>query len=95
MTFSPITELGISRSSPLKSSVSTLLTISLIFSADTGRLWHTVERSDVCAVPACSVVVEAVIAFEIAKAFLDKFSGDCMADVKAYYDVYMNRIKNF
>ena len=33
----------------------------------------TVERSDVCAVPACSVVVEAVIAFEIAKAFLDKF----------------------
>ena len=55
----------------------------------------TVERSDVCAVPACSVVVEAVIAFEIAKAFLDKFSGDCMADVKAYYDVYMNRIKNF
>ena len=55
----------------------------------------TVERSDVCAVPACSVVVEAVIAFEIAMAFLDKFSGDCMADVKAYYDVYMNRIKNF
>ena len=42
-----------------------------------------------------TVVVEAVIAFEIAKAFLDKFSGDCMADVKAYYDVYMNRIKNF
>ena len=29
----------------------------------------TVERSDVCTVPACSVVVEAVIAFEIAKAF--------------------------
>ncbi len=55
----------------------------------------TVERSDVCAVPACSVVVEAVTAFEITKAFLDKFSGDCMEDVKAYYDAYMNRIKNF
>ena len=55
----------------------------------------TVERSDVCAVPACSVVVEAVVAFEITKAFLDKFSGDCMADVKAYYDIYMDRIKNF
>ncbi len=55
----------------------------------------TVERSDVCAVPACSVVVEAVVAFEIAKAFLDKFSGDCMDDIKAYYDIYTNRISKF
>ena len=55
----------------------------------------TVERSDVCAVPACAVVVEAAVAFEITKAFLDKFSGDCMEDVRAYYDAYMNRIKNF
>lgn len=55
----------------------------------------TVERSDVCAVPACAVVVEAAVAFEIAKAFLDKFSGDCMADVRAYYEAYKNRIKNF
>jgi chorismate synthase len=53
----------------------------------------TVERSDVCAVPACSVVVEAAVAFEITKAFLDKFSGDCMADVKAYYDAYKERIE--
>lgn len=55
----------------------------------------TVERSDVCAVPACSVVVEAVVAFEITKAFLDKFSGDCMEDVKAYYDIYMDRMSKF
>lgn len=55
----------------------------------------TVERSDVCAVPACSVVVEAVVAFEIAKAFLDKFSGDCMADIKSYYNAYTDRISKF
>lgn len=55
----------------------------------------TVERSDVCAVPACSVVVEAAVAFEITKAFLDKFGGDCMDDVKAYYDAYMKRIKEY
>ncbi len=55
----------------------------------------SVERSDVCAVPACAVVVEAVVAVEITKAFLDKFNGDCMADVKAYYDAYMKRISNF
>lgn len=53
----------------------------------------SVERSDICAVPACSVVVEAAVAFEITKAFLDKFNGDCMEDVKAYYDAYMTRVK--
>ena len=55
----------------------------------------TVERSDVCAVPACSVVVKAVVAFEIAKAFLDKFNGDCMSDVKSYYNQYISRIKEY
>lgn len=55
----------------------------------------TVERSDVCAVPACAVVVEAAVAFEIAKAFLEKFSGDCMADIKNYFEGYMERIKKF
>lgn len=55
----------------------------------------TVERSDICAVPACSVVVEAAVAFEITKAFLEKFSGDCMEDIRAYYNIYMNRIKEF
>ncbi len=52
----------------------------------------SVERSDACAVPACAVVVEAAVAFEITKFFLDKFNGDCLADVKAYYDCYQNRI---
>lgn len=54
-----------------------------------------VERSDICAVPACSIVVEEVVAFEIAKAFLDKFSGDCMKDVTSYYNSYMDRIAQY
>ncbi len=54
----------------------------------------SVERSDTCAVPACSVVVESVVAFEIARAFLDKFSGDCLEDIKASYEQYINRLKN-
>lgn len=54
-----------------------------------------VERSDVCAVPACAVVVESVVAFELAKAFLEKFSGDCMEDVRAYYDIYQKRITQY
>ncbi len=55
----------------------------------------SVERSDACAVPACAVVVEAVTAFEIANAFLEKFGGDCMDDIKASYDAYLDRINNY
>ena len=55
----------------------------------------SVERSDACAVPACAVVVEAAAAFEIANAFLEKFGGDCMADIRSSYDAYMERIKNY
>jgi chorismate synthase len=55
----------------------------------------TVERSDVCAVPAASVVAEAVVAIEIANAFLEKFGGDSMAEIKRNYDGYCNYLKTF
>lgn len=41
------------------------------------------ERSDVCAVPAASVVAENVVAFEVARAWLDKFAGDTLEEVRA------------
>jgi chorismate synthase len=47
------------------------------------------ERSDVCAVPAASVVVENVVAFEIARVFLEKFGGDTLREVRAAYDHYL------
>lgn len=50
-------------------------------------------RSDVCAVPAAGVVAEAAVAFELAKAFKEKFGGDSMEDMKKSYDAYMKRIK--
>ena len=46
------------------------------------------ERSDVCAVPAASVIVEAVVAFEIAAALIDKFGGDSVAEMKARYELF-------
>ena len=55
----------------------------------------SVERSDVCAVYAASVVLESVVAFEIAKAFLEKFGSDCMEDIKSSYNQYIKRIENF
>jgi len=47
------------------------------------------ERSDVCAVPAASVVAENAVAFEIARAFLEKFAGDTLREVRAAYDAYL------
>jgi chorismate synthase len=47
------------------------------------------ERSDICATPAASVVAEHVVAFEIARAFLDKFAGDTLREVRAAYDFYL------
>ena len=43
------------------------------------------ERSDVCAVPAASVVAQNVVAFELAKALMDKFGGDSLAEVRNNY----------
>ncbi|MFH1798038.1 MAG: chorismate synthase [Candidatus Omnitrophota bacterium] len=52
-----------------------------------------VERSDVCAVLACSVIAEAVSAFGIAAAFLEKFGNDSMADIRRGYEAYIKRLK--
>lgn len=41
------------------------------------------ERSDICAVPAASVIVENVVAFEIAAALVDKFGGDSLTEMQA------------
>jgi len=46
------------------------------------------ERSDVCAVSACSVIVENVVAFEVAAALVDKFGGDSVAEMRARWNLY-------
>ncbi len=48
------------------------------------------ERSDVCAVSAASVIVESVVAFEIAVALVDKFGGDSLEEMKARYQLFMD-----
>lgn len=53
-----------------------------------------VERSDTCAVPAALVVAEAVVAIEIATAFLDKFGGDSLAEIKRNYNGYCEQVRN-
>lgn len=50
----------------------------------------TYERSDVCAVPAASVVCESMVAFEIARAFLEKFGEDSIDEVKRNFEGYLS-----
>ncbi len=47
------------------------------------------ERSDACAVPAASVIIENVVAFEIARAMADKFAGDSIGEMRCNYDQYL------
>jgi len=51
-----------------------------------------VERSDVAAVEALSVVAEASVAFELARAAREKFGGDALGDFVAAHSAYLERI---
>ncbi|MCZ6799195.1 MAG: chorismate synthase, partial [Nitrospirae bacterium] len=55
----------------------------------------TVERSDICTVPAAGVVGEAVIAYEMANAMVEKFGGDSLEEMKRNFDAYQEYVRNF
>jgi chorismate synthase len=55
----------------------------------------TVERSDVCAVPAAAVVAEAVVAIELARALLEKFGGDSVSELRRSHAAWMEQIRAF
>lgn len=55
----------------------------------------SIERSDSCAVPAAAVVAEAVVAWEVASALLDKFGSDFIDEIKENIERYEERVKNF
>jgi chorismate synthase len=50
------------------------------------------ERSDVCAVPAASVVAEQMVAFVLAGEYIRKFGGDTVDDLMASLDHYRERV---
>jgi chorismate synthase len=51
------------------------------------------ERADVCALPAASVIGEAVAAFEIARAMREKFGGDSLSETKKNYSGYLDYLR--
>ena len=50
------------------------------------------ERSDVCAVSACSVIVENVVAFSMAAALVDKFGSDSIEEMQARWKLYQQLV---
>ncbi len=59
------------------------------------RFKASIERSDICAVPAASVIGEAVVALELAGAMLEKFGGDSMKEINRNYKAYMDYVGKF
>jgi chorismate synthase len=51
----------------------------------------TVERSDVCAVPAAAVVGEAMVAYVLADAVLEKFGGDTIDELCTAWRAFQER----
>jgi chorismate synthase len=50
------------------------------------------ERSDVTAVPAMGVIAEAMAAYVLADALLEKFGGDSLSEVRRNLDAYLRRL---
>ena len=50
------------------------------------------ERSDVTAVPAMGVIAEAMVAFVMAQAFLEKFGGDSLRELRRNYEGYLGQV---
>jgi chorismate synthase len=53
------------------------------------------ERSDVCVVPAAGVAGEAMVALELASAFIEKFGGDSLDEMRRNFDGYQKQLDNF
>ena len=53
------------------------------------------ERSDVTAVPACGVIAEAMLAFVLADALLEKTGGDSMDEAKRNFDAFVAAQRTF
>uniref|UniRef100_UPI002FE2CDEE chorismate synthase n=1 Tax=Thermodesulfitimonas autotrophica TaxID=1894989 RepID=UPI002FE2CDEE len=57
------------------------------------RVEAAYERSDICAVPAACVIAEAVVAWEVARACLEKFGGDSLAEIKEALERLQERVR--
>ena len=73
--------------------ISTLMRPLATVDIETGEAASAVaERSDVTAVPAMGVIAEAMLAFVVAQAVIEKFGGDSLAELTRNRDGYLAAI---
>jgi len=75
---------------PIPTLINPLRSIDFATKKETKAIY---QRSDICVVPAASVVGEAVATWEIAVAFLEKFGGDSLAEIKKNYENYKELLR--
>ncbi|GAG24039.1 unnamed protein product, partial [marine sediment metagenome] len=75
---------------PIPTLINPLRSIDFATKKETKAIY---QRSDICVIPAASVVGEAVAAWEIAAAFLDKFNGDSLLESKENYKKYGEKLQ--
>ena len=75
---------------PIPTLISPLRSIDFATKKETRAIY---QRSDLCVVPAASVVGEEAAAWEIATAFLEKFSGDSLLEIKKNFKNYKKRLQ--
>jgi chorismate synthase len=75
---------------PIPTLINPLRSIDFTTKKETKAIY---QRSDICVVPAASVVGEAVASWEIAAAFLEKFGGDSLLEIKENYKNYRKRLQ--
>jgi len=75
---------------PIPTLINPLRSIDFATKKETKAIY---QRSDICVIPAASVVGEAVAAWEIATAFLDKFTGDSLLEIKENYKKYGEKLQ--
>jgi chorismate synthase len=76
-----------------KKPIATLMRPLRTVSLDTHEPVEAVrERSDTCAVPALAIIAEAALAIVLAEAFIEKFGGDTVAEMKRNFDGYLDAI---
>ena len=75
---------------PIPTLINSLRSIDFATKKETKVIY---QRSDICIVPAASIVGEAVAAWEIAVAFLEKFGGDSLVEIKENYKNYKELLR--
>jgi chorismate synthase len=75
---------------PISTLMNPLASVDILSKKETKA---AVERSDTCVVEAAGVVAEAVLAFEVAYAMLEKFGSDNMKEIRRNFEAFEATLK--